>query len=915
MASKADEIGRVRRPAAAVACACLLLLGFAIRPAGAAASSATCPSHPDAYSRAVLADGPIAYYRLDEQAGTTMCDSSTSVDNGTYSSSGITYGVSGALAGGDAAVSADGSSVVGQSGSASGITGNGAFTLEAWFRNTETTPANHVLVDIGQTCSDMVTAGSCTGVTINDGSIAGLALYPHYSAQVGFGPASGFGIDAQGSSVIWDPATAGINLWDGNWHYLAVTVSYDATNATDDITGYVDGHDLGAPTRDIYDSNQIYDISAAPVALGQWATTGYFFPLVGGLDDVAVYPTALTSQQIAAHWAAASEQLLTVSTVGQGTVTSSPAGIDCGANAAQCSEGLASASQVTLTAAALPGSSFVGWSGGGCSGTGTCTVTMNSSQLVTAQFSGNETLTVSSAGTASGTVSATGISCPSTCSATYAQGTQVTLTAAPMAGSVFAGWSGGGCSGTGTCTLTMSSNQSVIATFNAPPQKVLGLALAGTGSGTVTGPGVSCPGQCSASFTEGAQVTLTATPGSGSTFAGWSGGGCSGTATTCIVTLNTSPSVTAIFDMPVFTPPGSRVRIILNHHSTGGEVLLPSGNRGLPVTTSGSCELSVHELPTTPGALVASATRRRARRRKLGLIKPFSETVTSSGLHLLPLIPTRREIASYRRRHHHKAHLAANGLGPVDPVAVACQPLTFTNVAASPPQPIIDNGASINPAPPSGFAVILGGLNADGYCQSMGLSHSRLNGPVVGPNATLAWVCVSSSGQQAAFDFQAACRYQYPGYDVVFVADRNNAYSGQCWARGTPAGTTSTTNTSVPPPPPPAPPLNECFHSSLSGFTDHSKISLCVLKNEVTTLSVTVDRFAPAPPADRCLQSGGIPHAIPLLPGGLFRFANGLSGSGFFSVGGQIAGPAGGNLAVNLGACFGESFNVVPGAG
>ena len=41
----------------------------------------------------------------------------------------------------------------------------------------------------------------------------------------------------------------------------------------------------------------------------------------------------------------------------------------------------------------------------------------------------------------------------------------MTLTATPASGSTFAGWSGGGCSGTGTCTVAMSADQNVTATF------------------------------------------------------------------------------------------------------------------------------------------------------------------------------------------------------------------------------------------------------------------------------------------------------------------------------------------------------------------------------------------------------------------------------------------------------------------
>jgi Divergent InlB B-repeat domain len=68
---------------------------------------------------------------------------------------------------------------------------------------------------------------------------------------------------------------------------------------------------------------------------------------------------------------------------GSGTVASAPAGINCGA---ACSAGFTSGTQVTLTATAAGGSTFAGWSGGGCSGTGTCVVTLNSDQTITATF-------------------------------------------------------------------------------------------------------------------------------------------------------------------------------------------------------------------------------------------------------------------------------------------------------------------------------------------------------------------------------------------------------------------------------------------------------------------------------------------------------------------------------------------------
>jgi uncharacterized repeat protein (TIGR01451 family) len=76
-------------------------------------------------------------------------------------------------------------------------------------------------------------------------------------------------------------------------------------------------------------------------------------------------------------------------------------------------------------------------------------------------------MTVSLTGTGIGTVTASpgGIDCGAVCFADYAFGTIVTLAATPAAGSVFTGWSGGGCSGTGLCSVNMSTARSVTATF------------------------------------------------------------------------------------------------------------------------------------------------------------------------------------------------------------------------------------------------------------------------------------------------------------------------------------------------------------------------------------------------------------------------------------------------------------------
>jgi Divergent InlB B-repeat domain len=81
--------------------------------------------------------------------------------------------------------------------------------------------------------------------------------------------------------------------------------------------------------------------------------------------------------------------------------------------------------------------------------------------------SSNYTLTVTNAGGGVAADNFEEISCNPTCTSSYVSGTQVTLNAAPNPGYNFVGWSGGGCSGIGSCTVTMSAAQSVTAVFAA----------------------------------------------------------------------------------------------------------------------------------------------------------------------------------------------------------------------------------------------------------------------------------------------------------------------------------------------------------------------------------------------------------------------------------------------------------------
>lgn len=193
---------------------------------------------------------------------------------------------------------------------------------------------------------------------------------------------------------------------------------------------------------------------------------------------------------------------------------------------------------VTVTATPASGSAVAGWSGGGCSGTATtCQVTMTANQAVLVTFNSTlvYNLAVNTLGSGTGTVAVNPVA------TTYLPGASVILTASAASGTVFAGWSGA-CTGTAlTCTITMNANKVVGATFNTIASYTLTRTTQGTGTGTIS----ASPD--AASYLDGTTVTLTAAAASGSTFTGWSGAGCSGTASTCTVTMNANQAVAGTF--------------------------------------------------------------------------------------------------------------------------------------------------------------------------------------------------------------------------------------------------------------------------------------------------------------------------------------------------------------------------------
>jgi hypothetical protein len=188
--------------------------------------------------------------------------------------------------------------------------------------------------------------------------------------------------------------------------------------------------------------------------------------------------TMSAAKTVEAEFDAIPQQTLEVIKTGSGSgeVTSSPPGIECGGT---CTSHFNEGSTVIVTAtpaSAMPGAryTFGGWKG--CSNVTAgdkCEVTMSEAKTVEAEFDviPQQTLKVQKTGSGSGEVtsSPSGISCGGTCEAEFGEASTVTLTATPTSESVFVGWSGGGCTGTAPCEVTLIAATTVTATFEPVP--------------------------------------------------------------------------------------------------------------------------------------------------------------------------------------------------------------------------------------------------------------------------------------------------------------------------------------------------------------------------------------------------------------------------------------------------------------
>lgn len=248
-----------------------VVFGAVLSACGAATTASPgapgAPSVDRSYSAAVLSDAPAAYWRMGESSGTTMTDASKNGNNGTYAGT-VTLGQPGALAGDKGtAVAFDGRTASATVASSRTLQVN-RITIELWINRTIETGYG---VYVAKNFAGGGGAGSSWFQLLNDSFSGRLA----------------FRVTGDYDPVLVSSTVLVLNTW----YYVVAT--YDGAVANLYINGKLDATlpAVVAPTQ-----------TDDPLYIGRRAD-GFFSHAV--LQEVAIYPTALSADRIAAHWHAA----------------------------------------------------------------------------------------------------------------------------------------------------------------------------------------------------------------------------------------------------------------------------------------------------------------------------------------------------------------------------------------------------------------------------------------------------------------------------------------------------------------------------------------------------------------------------------------------------------------------------------
>jgi PKD repeat protein len=234
----------------------------------------TVPPPPTGYSTEVLADNPSGYWRLGEASGSSAADR-TGAAPGTING-GVTLGIPGALTGDpDTAMSFNGSTGYVAVANRSNLNPTGDLTVEAWAKP----------------------AGSRSGAIVHKGGASGNSVWQYRLSLTSGNRWRGTVFSGSTAYTVTDPGTPSTT----GWTHLAMTRSGSL------LTLYVNGRSVATATVP-----GATNTSTGLLAIGRTgsSTTDYFN---GSVDEVAFYPTALSSSRIFAHYTAG-QQAATSST-------------------------------------------------------------------------------------------------------------------------------------------------------------------------------------------------------------------------------------------------------------------------------------------------------------------------------------------------------------------------------------------------------------------------------------------------------------------------------------------------------------------------------------------------------------------------------------------------------------------------
>jgi hypothetical protein len=232
------------------------------------ASEASGPT--SAYRAAVLADSPLAYWRLGDSDSSTTCADETGHGHAAAIVGGVILGVPGALANDpNTAASFDGTTSSIDLGSSFAFSGASPYSWEVWVK-----PA----------LLDTVDRAFMTAMLLNGVGAPNTGTYMLAYSSGG----NSFGFERyDGGSPVNAIETAGLSV--GTWTYVVAT-----TDASGDSIVYMNGTAVSSATAHGTISNYSMD-----TVLG-----GYF---KGDLDEVAIYDHVLTAGAVLAHWQAGSQ--------------------------------------------------------------------------------------------------------------------------------------------------------------------------------------------------------------------------------------------------------------------------------------------------------------------------------------------------------------------------------------------------------------------------------------------------------------------------------------------------------------------------------------------------------------------------------------------------------------------------------